>query len=93
MNVAVLQFVSPHQQNGFVPGGFLPENLMLLKLVQAWIEDEDEEAFLVFLDMEKAFDRCSWQYLTAALEKIGFDKNFVNYVSLFYSHDHPPHDN
>ena len=89
MNTAVLQFVSP-QQNGFVPGGFLPENLMQLKLIQAWIEDEDEEAFLVFLDMEKAFDRCSWQYLMAALEKIGFDKNFINYVSLFYSHDHPP---
>ena len=89
MNVAVLQFVSP-QQNGFVPGGFLPENLMLLKLVQAWVEDEDEEAFLVYLDMEKAFDRCSWQYLMAALDKIGFDQNFINYISLFYSHDHPP---
>ena len=34
MNKAVLQFVSP-QQNGFVPGGFLPENIMLLKLIQA----------------------------------------------------------
>jgi hypothetical protein len=36
MNKAVLQFVSP-QQNGFVPGGFLPENIMLLKLIQAYI--------------------------------------------------------
>ena len=89
MNEAVLQFVSP-QQNGFVPGGFLPENIMLLKLIQAWVEEEDEEAFFVFLDMEKAFDRSSWQYLHDALRRIGFDDNFVNYVSLFYSHDHPP---
>ena len=46
MNEAVLQFVSP-QQNGFVPGVFLPENIMLLKLIQAWIEEEDEEAMFI----------------------------------------------
>ena len=55
MNEAVLQFVSP-QQNGFVPGGFLPENIMLLKLIQAYVEAEDEDAYFVYLDMEKAFD-------------------------------------
>ena len=107
MNTAVLQFVSS-QQNGFVPGGFLPENIMLLKLLQAWLENEDEDGFLVYLDMEKAFDRCSWQYLTDALAKIGFGPapaahaagpaaapagptgSFIEYVSLFYSHNHPP---
>ena len=89
MNTAVLQFVSP-QQNGFVPGGFLPENLMLLKLLQAWLEDKDEDGFFVFLDMEKAFDRCSWRYLKDALSRLGFDDEFIKYVSLFYSHDHPP---
>ena len=77
MNEAVLQFVSP-QQNGFVPGGFLPENIMLLKLIQAWIEEEDEEAMFIFLDMEKAFDRSSWQCLHKALLAIGFDQNFIN---------------
>ena len=66
MNEAVLQFVSP-QQNGFVPGGFLPENIMLLKLIQAYVEAEDEDAYFVYLDMEKAFDRCSWTYLHEAL--------------------------
>ena len=34
MNEAILQFVGT-QQNGLVPGGFLPENIMLLnKLIQ-----------------------------------------------------------
>lgn len=61
---------------------------MLLKLLQAWIEHEDEEAFFVYLDMEKAFDRCSWEYLTKALHRIGFDQNFIDYISLFYSHEY-----
>ena len=32
---------------------------MLMKLIQAYVEHEDEEAYFLFLDMEKAFDRCS----------------------------------
>ena len=32
---------------------------MLLKLIQAYVENEDKDAyFVVFLDMEKALDRC-----------------------------------
>ena len=89
MNEAVVQFVSP-QQNGFVPGEFLPENIMLLKLIQAYIEEEDSNAYFIFLDMENAFDRSSWEYLVEVLEAIGFDKDFIGYVKLFYSHDNPP---
>ena len=89
MNEAVLQFVSS-QQNGFVPGGFIAENIMLLKLVQAYVEEEHIEAFFLFLDMEKAFDRCSWDYLHGALEELGFGESLGRYVSLAYSADHPP---
>ena len=43
MNEAVVQFVSD-DQNGFVPNAFIAENTMRLKLIQAYIEDQDEEA-------------------------------------------------
>ena len=84
MNLAVLQFVSP-QQTGFVQHSFIAENLMLLKLLQAKIEEEDEEAIYLFLDMEKAYDRCSWSYLKSSLTHLGFGDNFIKYVSLFYN--------
>ena len=71
MNEAVVQFVSD-LQTGFVPDSFLPENTMLLQLLMDWVEEENEEAYLVFLDMEKAFDRCSWTFLIEGLEAIGF---------------------
>ena len=89
MNEAVVQFVSA-PQNGFVPDSFLPENIMLLKLIQAYVGEEDLDAYLVFLDMEKAFDRCSWDFLIDAMSDIGFGDGFVKYVKLMYSHDHPP---
>ncbi len=53
MNEAALQFVSPCQ-NGFVPGGFIAENIMLLKLIQSYVEEQREDALFLFLDMEKA---------------------------------------
>ena len=71
MNAAVLQFVSP-QQTGFVPNAFIAENIMLLKLIQAHVEDQDGEALFLFLDMEKAFDKCSWEYLKKSLSRLGF---------------------
>ena len=51
-------------QNGFVPNRFIGENNMLLHEIiqhmQQLIDDEEDgsdEAYLLFLDFEKAFDR------------------------------------
>ena len=88
MNVAVVQFVSDCQ-NGFVPGGFIAENTMLLKLLQAIAEAEDSESFFLLADMEKAFDIGSWDYLHEALKNLGLDE-FDKWVQLAYNHDNPP---
>ena len=55
------------------------------------------------MDFEKAFDRCSWDYLRDAIRNLGFpdDLNrpegdasayhpFLRWVQLVYSHDHTP---
>ena len=89
MNESVVQFVSEFQ-SGFVPDAFLAENIMLLKQAQAYAESEDEEIYFLFLDMEKAFDRCSWEFLVKAMKEIGYDDGFINYVKLAYNHDTPP---
>ena len=89
MNEAVLQFVS-NDQNGFVPDAFIAENIMRLQLLQAYIEEEEIEALFMFCDMEKAFDRCSWDFLIEGLEKLGFNRSFIDYVELAYSHGNPP---
>ncbi|MDC0525679.1 reverse transcriptase family protein [bacterium] len=86
---AVSQFVSD-DQNGFVPNGFIAENTMRLKLLQSLIEEEDSEAIFLFLDCEKAFDRCSWDFLIAGLEALNFGDDFIKYIKLAYSADAPP---
>ena len=104
LNKAVVQFVSS-PQNGFVPGGFIVENILLLHLLQTYAEEENIEALFIFLDFEKAFDRCSWDYLRDAIRNLGFPDEpppqeegggeprhhaFLRWVRLAYSHDHPP---
>ena len=73
---AASQFVTD-DQNGFVPNGFIAENTMRLKMLQSLIEEEDSEAIFLFLDCEKAFDRCSWDFLIAGLEALNFGDDFI----------------
>jgi guanylate kinase len=55
-------FVSP-QQLGFVPKRLIGEASHLLKVIQAYLDEADEEGIILALDWEKAFDRVSWQYV------------------------------
>ena len=70
MREVVHQFVAECQK-GFVPDVFIAEATALLKLVEAYINEDDEEdrkGVLLLLDMEKAFDRarstCSSNLIT-----------------------------
>ena len=57
MKKAVDEIISPNQL-GFVPKRVITEASHLTKLIQAYLDETDEEGLLVALDMEKAFDRC-----------------------------------
>ena len=51
-------FVS-RPQVGFVPKRVIGEATHLLKLIQAYLDETEEECLILALDWEKAFDRCS----------------------------------
>jgi hypothetical protein len=60
---------------------------------QSYIEKEDEEALLLFADMEKAFDRCSWDFLKEGLDALGLGggvDTLLGYVNLAYNESNPP---
>ena len=47
MNKAVVQFVSD-DQNGFVPNAFIAENLLRIQMIQAYLDEEDQEGLFIF---------------------------------------------
>jgi len=71
MKKTVNNFVSK-EQLGFVPKRLIGEATHLLKLVQAYLEEEGRDGLLLALDWEKAFDRVSWEYYHLALEALEF---------------------
>ena len=91
MKKVVHEFVSSPQK-GFVPDVFIAECTMMLTLIENYINENPEErqgAFL-FLDMEKAFDRVSYQFLNKSMEAVGFGPNFRNAVGMMYNVTNPP---
>ena len=91
MRDVVHEFVS-ETQKGFVPKAFIADCTMLLNLIESYINaDEDNRGgIFLFLDMEKAFDRCSYEYLIDALRALGFGPRFIQSVGLMYNIDNPP---
>eukprot|EP00962_Isochrysis_galbana_P034981 scaffold11925_cov101-Isochrysis_galbana.AAC.2 len=79
MKSVVNIFVSK-QQLWFVPKRLIGEATHLLKLIQAYLEETDEEGLILALDWEKAFDRVSWDYYHQAIGALGFGPNFANWT-------------
>lgn len=87
----VHQFVS-EEQKGFTPHTFIAENSMLLKLIEAYANEEidDRGGILLFLDMKKAFDRISYEFLIKALQAVGCGEKFVDRIRQLYNYTNPP---
>ena len=54
----------------FTPKDTLQQDF--LKLLQDQMEKENTDGMFLFLDMEKAFDRVSWEFLLEGLRSLGF---------------------
>ena len=77
-------------QTGFVPKRQIAENTHLMRLIQAYLDETNEEGLMCLLDCEKAFDRCSWEYLRKAMKALGYGGRMCEWVRLLYDYDVPP---
>ena len=91
LKTVVHEFVSS-MQKGFVPDVFIAECTMALNLIENHINERPTErkGAFIFLDMEKAFDRVSYSYLTESLEALGFGPRFRRAVGAMYNTEAPP---
>ena len=68
-------------QQGCIPGRYIGKNIRLIEDV---INEHDDDAVIVALDQEKAFDRVEWNWLFCVLEKFGFGQNFMKWLKTIY---------
>lgn len=43
---------------------------------------DTEDAVIISLDAEKAFDQVEWPYMLSVLVKFGFGNSFINWVKI-----------
>jgi len=99
----VHEFVAENQK-GFVPHAFIAEATTMLGLIEAYINEEplERKGILLFLDMEKAFDRVSYSFTKQGLNALGFgdadsantDPNnpsrFCKWIGMMYNENKAP---
>ena len=74
-----------HKSQTSVFGRNIGDNVNLVRDIIDLVNRNDEEAALLFLDQEKAFDRVNHDFLYRGLEKFAIGDYFIKWVKLLYS--------
>jgi hypothetical protein len=76
----ILTHVISKEQAGYVEGRQIMDSVILAHEVIHSLKTSRTPGMLIKLDLSKAFDRASWQYLRAILDSFGFDQGWVNWI-------------
>lgn len=69
-------------QHAFIPGRRIANNIIIAQeIVHSFgLNSYPHHAFLIKIDLSKAFDRLEWDFIANALQRKGFHHHFINLV-------------
>ena len=73
-----------HNNQKCIPGRHIVNNIHVVKDLIELILKNDDEAALIFLDQEKAFDRVDHDFLIKTLKAFGFGDYFIKWIKILY---------
>uniref|UniRef100_A0AAV1VNP9 Reverse transcriptase domain-containing protein n=1 Tax=Peronospora matthiolae TaxID=2874970 RepID=A0AAV1VNP9_9STRA len=79
----IMDLIHPDQK-GFVKGRSIHHHVRFLADLQNLVTAMDDDAYALFLDFEKAFDRVNWTYMFRLLERMGLGAEFLQWIHLLY---------
>lgn len=74
-----------HKSQAAVYGRTIDSNIHMVRDIIDMVNKDDDEAALLFIDQEKAFDRVNHAFLYKVLRKFGVGDWFIHWVELIYS--------
>ena len=74
-------------QTGFIKGRYIGENIRLVLDLIEWCKHQDIAGYAIFLDMMKAYDRCSWVYLHQVTKAVGLGSDYRRWIYTLYPVD------
>ena len=78
----VLPQIISEDQKGFMKGRNITDNLLELQSIIDYYTNKNKPAFIISVDMEKAFDKSELNILYAILRKFGFGEQFIQYIGI-----------
>ncbi|MCO5554955.1 hypothetical protein L7F22_008495 [Adiantum nelumboides] len=79
----VNQVVHP-KQFGFVQGRSIHEAILNVITAIDWAAEQDQDYVMINMDLEKAYDRVSWDLILAVVDRLGFGNNFLGMVKTLF---------
>ena len=72
-------------QSGFLKGRNIGNNVRLIIDIIEYTESEQIPGAILLLDIQKAFDSVSHDFLCCVLRKFNFSNEFIDWIKVFYS--------
>jgi hypothetical protein len=80
----ILKSLINNDQNGFVKGRSIHNNIRLIEDVLRYVNDSNIPGIMLCVDYKKAFDTIEHDFILFALKKFNFDDSFIKWVSVIF---------
>ena len=80
----VLPYLIHSDQKGFMKNRHITDNLSDLLTIIEYCELTKQQAIIMAIDFEKAFDTITWEALLSILRKFGFPEHFINLIMTYF---------
>jgi hypothetical protein len=81
----VLNDIVHTDQNGFIKGRFIGENIRLITDIIEYSKRTKIKGLITLLDFEKAFDTVNWHFLQNTLKAFNFGNTFRRWINIIYA--------
>ena len=72
------------EQQGFIEGEDITGNLILVKDIIEYYNEEDLEAYIIMMNLRKVYNRIDREILEVTMREIIFGENLIEMVKLLY---------
>ena len=81
----VISSLIASDQTIYVPGRVIGESIRLTSDLIEYSSIQNIPGYLVTMDIEKVFNSVDHTFLCSVLQKFGFGKNFIRWVSIIFN--------
>nr|QIA97950.1 hypothetical protein AP_R.00g000460-v1.0.a3 [Amaranthus palmeri] len=79
----VMGSIIDQAQSGFIPGRQMADNILLAaELIKGYNRKNNSPRCMIKMDLRKAYDSISWEFLFSVISEMGFPPRFVEWIKV-----------